>query len=78
MDLTDEQWRVLLPPIGRCHWIVEIDTIDYAGELDTERNAARERTEYVAEVPTRVTSFCWADFFRERTICKISSRNANR
>ena len=37
--------------LGRCHRIVEIDTVDDADELDTERNAARERTEHVVEVP---------------------------
>src|SRR5713226_9749804 len=36
---------------GRCQGIVEINTVDDAAELDTERNAARERTEHVAEVP---------------------------
>ena len=36
--------------LGRFHRIVEIDTVDDADEVDTERNASRERTEHVAEV----------------------------
>src|SRR5262249_17993916 len=37
--------------LGRFHRIVEIDTVDDADEVDTKRNASRERTEHVAEVP---------------------------
>ena len=58
------------PTLGRCHRIVEIDTVDDADELDTERNAARERTEDVAEVPNalRRVELGRADFFvRPRT-----------
>ena len=36
---------------GRCHRLVEIDTVDDADELHSEWNAACERTEHVAEVP---------------------------
>lgn len=39
------------PPVGCCHWIVELDPIDDADELDTERNTSRERAEDIAEVP---------------------------
>jgi len=39
------------PTLGCFYWITEIDTIDDAEKLETERNGSRERTENVAEVP---------------------------
>src|SRR5262245_53293267 len=54
------------PTLGHRHRVVEIDTVDDADKPDTERNAARERTEGVAEVPDalRRVQLGRTDFFR--------------
>ena len=38
------------PTLGRCHRIVDIDTVDKADEPDSERNVSRQRAEDVTKV----------------------------
>src|SRR5262249_19060922 len=54
------------PTLGHGHWIAEVDAVNDAEEPDTERNAARERTEDVAEVsyPLRWVQLGRGYFFR--------------
>jgi len=61
-------WVELEDPsaLGRCHRIVEIDTVDDADELDTEGNASCERAKDITEVPH---ALLWIQFSRAYFFC---------